>query len=847
MRHKNYWVAREWIRKAGFRWRKLTLKSRNRRLRFQGSTSVFLYLCRKAVPSLAIIIVLLSGVLYLDGVLARLNTNNWPALTTDFHDWYICLQATFDLHSNDLKVLFTVIASMSGLFLGLYFTAVSIVSSAVYANVYSGIREHFLREQGGALYLRMLSTATAASLLLTAYLGIGFTPGVIATVLVFTLGCLGVVAFVQLGMRTFHFLNPTILSNAIFAELIKSARLATCKGVHWQDRSFQVGYRNLASEELRNLESTLELAVQKEYIQKESLKSLCDMLALFLCEYGELRRLIPSDSYWYRRIPEYQNTFLCSDSELILSIETGTSIQPKLVADRHWLEGEMLTMIGRSIEKLLSDNNLMALYSLLIAFQPFVEKLGQLLEVKDGRRLLRILLEPIDVYLSQTPVSKDTENLKLRLAVMDLTKLCFLWLALGYFKEVGKWDSKEIGRRCRETNWRSQSSIYEQGLPPQLLPRLEWMKSCLQVERNVEGYVVSPVWYKEQLIAGKLNDIIASQLQEVLSILDEFASEAGELIRRKDPTAAASHCQRGIELSSKVEAHLTNLRAAADDLKKTRVDDDIPWTEIDWKMVQNRISAARTTITDYLAHSMIALPVERPDDQIPDLFGQAYNTICWECHLTLAANDTKRFGQLFPIVATSAIAAGQKLATDLADWMPESQIAISGDPFLDLLHLSGYAIIYSELYHSRALWNCCRKAWTGLLKAYPKPTELVAYLIGLHEIRHGSLRISARQMIRTKWQLALNATLREQGIISDRFSLPFMDDAPQAAVHRSKLIRKLTANGQHEPLATAVDVFIALYLTTLPIAQNIEYNNRYQLSPDLFDPAEVNEEQNNDE
>jgi hypothetical protein len=530
-----------------------------------------------------------------------------------------------------------------------------------------------------------------------------------------------------------------------------------------------------------------------------------------------------------------------------LAIETGTSIQPKLVADQHWLEAEMLTMIRRSIEKLLSDNNLMALYSFLNALQPYVEKLGQLLEVKDGRRLLGILLEPIDVYLSQTRVSKDTEDLKLRLAVRDSTKLCFLSLALGYFKEVSTWNSQEIRRRSRDTNWKSKSSIYEQGLPPQLLPQLEWMKTCLLFERNVEGYEVSPVWYREQLIAGKLNDIIASQLHEVLSIIDEFASEAGELILRNDPTAAAIHCQRGHELSSKVEAHLTNLRAAVEDLEESKVDKDISWTKTDWKTVQDRVSAAKKAIIDSLAQSMIALPIDRPDDQTPDLFGQAYNTICWECYLTLEANDSKRFGQLFPIVATSAFTAGQKLATDVADWMPESQIAISGDPFLDLLHLSGYAIVYSELHHNRVLWDWCQKTWTGLLKAHPKPKDLVTYLIGLHEIRHGSLRISARQMIRTKWQLELKSTLRKQGIISDRFSLPFMDDAPQAAVHRSKLILKLTANGQHEPMANAADIFIALYLTTLPIARDVPYRNMYQLSSDLFDPAQENKEQNNDE
>jgi hypothetical protein len=121
--------------------------------------------------------------------------------------YLIAAQSYLVANSTTLESLLVVIASVIGVFLGLYFTAISIVASGMFATVPSDIRELLLKEKVGNIYIRVLSILLATSILLLGLKAFGFQPGVFLTLCVLFFGCFSIFGFVVLGMRVFFFFS----------------------------------------------------------------------------------------------------------------------------------------------------------------------------------------------------------------------------------------------------------------------------------------------------------------------------------------------------------------------------------------------------------------------------------------------------------------------------------------------------------------------------------------------------------------------------------------------------------------------------------------------------------------
>jgi len=104
--------------------------------------------------------------------------------------------------------LFSVIASIAGVFLGLYFTAINGVESA-YAKFPDNIRNLLLREKVGNFYIRLLSLTTILSVFLIGYKVFWNGPGVVLSLAVLLLGCFSILCFTLLGVRAFFFFDPS--------------------------------------------------------------------------------------------------------------------------------------------------------------------------------------------------------------------------------------------------------------------------------------------------------------------------------------------------------------------------------------------------------------------------------------------------------------------------------------------------------------------------------------------------------------------------------------------------------------------------------------------------------------
>ena len=136
--------------------------------------------------------------------------------------------------------LLTTLASIAGTFLGLYFTAISLVLSTSYADAPDDVRKLLMREKTGNLYTEATAMLLATSLLLLGMHSCGIPVSVWASYfLLFVLGAITTLGFVFLGETAFRFFDSTALVGLLDTDLKAAILGATPKGFAWRDSAFQ--------------------------------------------------------------------------------------------------------------------------------------------------------------------------------------------------------------------------------------------------------------------------------------------------------------------------------------------------------------------------------------------------------------------------------------------------------------------------------------------------------------------------------------------------------------------------------------------------------------------------------
>ncbi|HYX48809.1 MAG TPA: hypothetical protein VE843_03655, partial [Ktedonobacteraceae bacterium] len=187
---------------------------------------------------------------------------------------------------------------VAGTFLGLYFAAVSVVISTVYARVQGDVRSLLMRDKVGDRYIHIVAMLGAASALLLGSMALGRQPGVLNFIFIVGLGVSAIYSFVVLGFRIFYFFDPTKLVDYLRADLIEWVNESTPAGYWWQDASFQAHFQRQAEEVLSTYHNIVYLANREEHLQSKALIGLSSRAFFLLRYYASAKLRIPSNSQW---------------------------------------------------------------------------------------------------------------------------------------------------------------------------------------------------------------------------------------------------------------------------------------------------------------------------------------------------------------------------------------------------------------------------------------------------------------------------------------------------------------------------------------------------------------------
>lgn len=726
------------------------------------------------------------------------------------------LSRNVNLNTEVFTNLFSTFAEVAGAFLALYFTAVSVVISTVYARVQGDVRSILLRDKFGNGYVSLVALLGAASTLLLASMALGRQPGVLNLSFVTLLGVAAIFSFVQLGLHLFYFFDPTRLINYLAAELVHWVRSATPNGYRWLDPAFQAHYQKQAGRVLTTYRNIVLLANREEHLQSEALVGLASSAFGLLRFYSTEKSGIPSDSLWFRRTHQHQSWFHASWPDAMTAMNTGTPLRAEVVPDLMWFESEVEETVAYTLEGLFSRKDLESAYSFSNSAEAALKALAANFAVDESLHLFRTLAPLLRNQAHGTElkgVGTEEALLKMNysLGLTDIYGLGFAGILLGLFNRLRGVTADSLGRIVSEVQWHDPRSIYDTGLPRAVVGQMEELGRKLDFEREVEGRLVTPLWYRQQLVALAFVRFIEKSCLDLLNELElSVIAEAEALVAEKRSLFAAQLIDRGLEACNKFVYHFASAQECYEGLAALRKVQDIPWPVINWEDYYGRIKKARARLITALMQTVPDLAKLPKTKRLPDYFGHAYALISDECYRAMSEGDEALFKQLFPTFFMASWEAFNQLKESPQFADPELRIGYAAQPIGDMLDISGYAYIFSELdgkdFRRRVdgVWN----AYFDSLQDAGSAASLLSLVTRLQDAPL-SYRFP-RDDMREAWRQDLERRLGDRGLLEPLFSGGYQYDEADAEKHPSKLIRELV--GGSMLYYDARDVFLSEYV-----------------------------------
>jgi len=742
-----------------------------------------------------------------------------------------------------------IVAQVAGVFLGLYFTAISVVASTVYARVPGEIRELLTKEKVGNLYIRAVALTVAVASLLLAKAGIGFSISILDVLLAILLILMAIFSFVRLGMRIFYFFDFTELSKQLDSELVHWSRSATTSGFRFYDPTFQAHYQKQAERALRTYGGVVILAIEDKHFDGRALAELMARPLILLQVYAKNKSSIPSDSQWFRKVYHHRNWLTTNSDEVSMALRSGTSLQPELVPDLLWFEKYVMKMNGDVVKALIERNDLASAGAVVDSMQRTQFALAEYLAIDEAFYLFAGIRSQIEDVMLVEELTPDKEETQLaRLGLIDVYCLGVISILLGLSKTLGKTGSESIVHQMKGIGWKKRKSIYIDLAPREVTVQLEYLQEHLIFEHEVEGEFISPPWYQEQIAAQGMVRFIERAVQELVKHCEDiFAGETERLISERKYLNATQVIQRGLEACDKSIHHLEVINKAFEGISTLRRVKDIPWPNLAHDELKNRVLAVRERLISGFAKSSIELAKMPSKKNWPDYFGQCYSVMAEECNSSMAQKNETLFGRVFPAFFYAALAASDRLRSELAGRSDRDALVYMSEPIEDLLHVSGYALIYSEL-DAKKYWEVVKGLWDKYLSNRNNPKEIVEFIVNTVNFRQSIFAILPRATLRTGWQQKLEKRLRDGKILDEIGDYaPVLGRHPSAPKHASKIIQVIARGTMGTIFSDGQDVFLATYIANRPEANGLKLPHSAQSFFDSLARLEAKDAHNDEE
>ena len=732
----------------------------------------------------------------------------------------------------------TTIAGIGGLLIGLYYTALISVSGAIPNN----IRDLLVQDRAGNFYINLLSVLTFSCLLLVAVhvVGLGTIQSAVFVAALFA--GVGIFSFAHLGRRAFNFFDPTSLSGTAREQLLQSIKMAA-----HPDKNFQNHAHRLAVHNISVLNTLADICAKEPHWRGGPYAQFCRKIIHFLLFYQVFRCQIPTTSLWFKRKYVHKE-WHAHDFTAGISHAAGMPLQPEESGDANWLEDALLPAVRQCLRVNLEDKKWETAHGVMsdcaripcaLASLRQVDSAAKLVRVDGEIALSRILPQAEDIVADER---RDETGIVEQVAALPASIL------IHYCNELKGVRKETLTETVGKIAWHRRNAVYQPQFPPHLLPRLEELKTQIDFERQVEGKIVTPLWYQAEVVAREEADQFSANAKILFEDFPELLAEwRGVAEKSKRLWTQAMIVGTEWRYHTLLDAWFRELKTAHDSITGDQRVKGMKWRTVDFSAYEKKHSEhGKDIILRMSALAPILLTRPRPE-WAPDYPGQFMRNAGDAAMDALLENNAGYFRPVFAAYAYACFQQFQRMRENIEgqDWRAVNQLRNAFAPLRDLLDLSGYARLMSELHESQDLWEIVDKGWDLLLK---KPEDASAagdstpgmaqiLVVFLRDTKF-ALRHDAGDDFRFNWKRKVASKLSRirRSIPPDwdpsstvtthgPFGIP---EIPEEVVdHPSKLVRHCAEHCHRRTgglgMPGGEDIFVLYYLRKHPDNKNTDF------------------------
>ena len=246
--------------------------------------------------------------------------------------------------------------------------------------------------------------------------------------------------------------------------------------------------------------------------------------------------------------------------------------------------------------------------------------------------------------------------------------------------------------------------------------------------------------------------------------LDDFLKPT---FKGSSPEVSAMTGSMALQALAKVPLIADALPQAAENLEVLRMGNYRQETK-EFEGIYEVLRTCRTEVLQRIAEALIRLRPTQIKSE-PDLFGEALFTLIHHTEEAIATGDKALVKEIFPKVLASSFVLQEHVLSTYQPPTYEVNSAIV-DPTVDILELSGLAMIYATLRGDQSDAPV-RQAWRDQLRSFPQTDEAARLVLNRLEMkdRYALPGISASGIARSEWEIRLTNKIVEAGYVVPEF------------------------------------------------------------------------------
>lgn len=697
--------------------------------------------------------------------------------------------------------LYLALTAITGTFIGLYFTAISITSQTIYTKVNADIHNLLSTVKLSNVYIKSVIFLFAILLILILLMIQGVNLGKFGFYAVFLFAFISLTSFWRLGIYIFQFFNcAELVKQYIYPKIEKNVLIVTDSLKYKYDGNFQNSLF-IETEKAFNLyDIVVKFANKQDNIQTDTLAEIINDAIKNLNFYIARKSKIPTNSRWFPQQYAHKKYIMSNSSELDMAQKSGTFITPQIVNNNMWFEERYINIINKCLETLFSHEHYHLYYSIVDRITALIKVLTQNNKTDEIFFIIDNLYNP---FLNNVKHFDD-----FCAYIADAYMSMYVEIVLAFNISLKDGITEITAQKILRKNFVHNLTR----LPNSIKKELENIHCKLKFEQQIEGKIKTPNWHVHDLLKNEVIEFnkmfFDGLMARIFKTIDFYFQD--EIINN-NPKVSISVFVRGYELYQKLSYLLTEVinLYESKELFKSQLDK--------FKQIRDVLLRKLIDISPFL---------NMAGEKEPDYVGFIYAALQKELKDIILEPGTENeeiIGSLFESMYNIVLLQLNFISEELRKTINsgKEKVLIENDMlfylrkieglFIDIMDLTGYVFLFDDIY-TRSLKDKVIPIWEKIIA-----DKGLDYIINIIE----NYRKPPLMMVDSNYQFnlvkAVAHKIEELGLLWEG-KRPFVGgtEPKPTQIYNSNLVKNICRRiGYDWKPPKGYSIFIATYLLNL--------------------------------